>query len=80
MERIEALKLLTLKSPKHISEEEMAELVSGADTSGGQNGNKNDMFVQHELFDILNGHPQAIGLTSSLLKEKRLFEVYHILS
>ena len=70
LDKIEAIKLLSIKSPKRIDEDEMAELV----------GEGEQEFHDHHLFTILDGHPQAIALTSSLLKEKRLLDVYQILS
>lgn len=34
---------------------------------------------QHPLFDFLNGHPQAISLSTALLAERSLKEVYQLL-
>ena len=44
------------------------------------NQNKNDLFMKHELFQILSGHPHAISLSSTLLKKKSLLGLYKILS
>ena len=52
----------------------MSELLSGS-----FEGKKSDAFLDHELFDLLGGHPLAITLSSNFLKEKRLFEMHQIL-
>ena len=40
---------------------------------------KNDLFKNHELFDILDGHPQSITLSAGLLKDMKLLELYNLL-
>ena len=76
LERVESIRLLQLKSPKPITEEEMGLLALASDDP---TGNKNELFFNHHLFDILGEHPQAIAIASSMLKDKSLVEIYRFL-
>jgi hypothetical protein len=54
-DRTEEVKLLQKKSPRILTTEEMNELVDEIDSTS--NSNKNERFLNHEIFDILNGNP-----------------------
>lgn len=56
----------------------MNELVSETNTSTSAES-KNELFKNHELFNILDGHPQSITLSAGLLKEMKLCELYNLL-
>jgi len=55
----------------------MNELIN--DSQPNSKENKNDLFKNHELFDILDGHPQSITLSAGLLKSMTLLELYSLL-
>lgn len=76
-DKLDSVKLIQSKSPKVLSIEEMNELVS--ETTQGSAESKNEQFKNHEIFDILDGHPQSIAISAGLLKEMRLLELYNLL-
>jgi len=55
----------------------MKELIA---ENGDTDKTAHDKILDHDLFNILSGHPQAISLTSTLIRDKSLLEIYNILN
>ncbi|CAI2377825.1 unnamed protein product [Moneuplotes crassus] len=76
----ESLLCLLEKAPRKILEEEMKELLSSTKSNSSPFTNASPSLVNHPLFLLLGGHPQAISLAAPLLQYKSLTELFNNLS
>ena len=74
---IDSLQLLKAKSTIEVKDSELLELME--DLENSNNMQKNLSYLDHNLFKIINGHPLALVMVSSLRKDMRLKQIYDLL-
>ena len=62
-------RLFFQRVPRNIDQKERQEFFSVEDAK----------FGKHPFFEFLNGHPEAICMTASLLSERKLSDIYELL-
>jgi hypothetical protein len=66
----QAQELFFLRAPRKIEDLELKEFLGAANVSH---------FSEHPFLEFLNGHPEAICMTASLLSDRSLCELYELL-
>ena len=74
----ESYELLLAKSPKKMQQDELDEMVEEL-VRRNLPTNQVISILEHPLFDMVNGHPLALVMISSLRKEMRLKQIYELL-
>lgn len=75
----ESLNVLRSKSSADITSQELLELMEQTQMSKSLSENKNKTVADHPLFQMVNGHPMALTMISTLRREMRLTQIYELL-
>ena len=74
----ESYDLLLSRSPRKMQQDELDEMMDEL-TRRNLPTNNVVSILDHPLFDMVNGHPLALVMVSSLRKEMRLRQIYELL-
>jgi hypothetical protein len=76
---IDSLELLKSKSAHGIQQDELIEMMDVADMKNFRSEGASQNILDHPFFKMINGHPLALVMVSSLRKEMRLKQIFELL-
>ena len=78
LQPFDSLELIKSKSAIEVKDTELLELIDDLENRNSRR-QTNLTYLDHDLFKIINGHPLALVMVSSLRKEMRLKQIYDLL-